>query len=328
MKDIFILLLAIIGLQNAYSQNIIPSNCNAPDSVRALYEDDADRLAVRWVFDNNHAYKDSIRISDSVSNIFMKALLSVYNAKNLPARDTVIRKLNIQSFHYPVLKEVIVSADSNAAWMKSLRNNKIPTGNKYLDSIISTFNLQLESYYAWSNFNHWLVFSSTQNCNVAALCQALNKTDSVRYAEPNAMAGDGDEISAKVFNSFTELIYSSGWGDCPAGCIYRRFWKFRVYNDCSVEFVESYGDKMENTGLHETGFPNISLFPNPFQNAITINGLQAPFQYSISNIVGQILAAGYTEQNTINGLEKLERGVYILQIRANGKTGNFKLLKN
>ena len=38
------------------------------------------------------------------------------------------------------------------------------------------------------------------------------------------------------------LDFSIGWGDCPAGCIYRRHWVFGVDNNCSVSLIAAFTD--------------------------------------------------------------------------------------
>jgi hypothetical protein len=47
----------------------------------------------------------------------------------------------------------------------------------------------------------------------------------VRYAEPNGIIGDGNDIVARANRTYT---LSRGWGDCPAGCISREYFDFTV----------------------------------------------------------------------------------------------------
>jgi hypothetical protein len=37
------------------------------------------------------------------------------------------------------------------------------------------------------------------------------------------------------------ITFSIGRGDCPAGCIYHKYWEFRVLNDYA-EFVKTFED--------------------------------------------------------------------------------------
>ncbi len=42
-----------------------------------------------------------------------------------------------------------------------------------------------------------------------------------------ARSGAGTEIiNDSIYSTHVELTYSYGWGDCPSGCMWRRYWKF------------------------------------------------------------------------------------------------------
>jgi hypothetical protein len=60
------------------------------------------------------------------------------------------------------------------------------------------------------------------------LAQLFQPVDGVRYAEPNGAIGDGNDIVARANRTYT---LSRGYGDCPAGCIYRESWDFTVTED-------------------------------------------------------------------------------------------------
>ena len=51
---------------------------------------------------------------------------------------------------------------------------------------------------------------------------------------------DGDRIYPWYANDKLTYLFREGWGDCPAGCIYSRYWYFRTSDDGSVEYVGSY----------------------------------------------------------------------------------------
>ncbi|MEM8947555.1 MAG: hypothetical protein AAGD11_20445 [Planctomycetota bacterium] len=60
------------------------------------------------------------------------------------------------------------------------------------------------------------------------LAELFDNIDGVRYAEPNYLIGDGDDIVAGPNRTYT---LSRGSGDCPAGCISRQSWDFTVTSD-------------------------------------------------------------------------------------------------
>jgi hypothetical protein len=57
------------------------------------------------------------------------------------------------------------------------------------------------------------------------LAELFQPVSGVRYAEPNGVIGDGNDIVARLDRTYT---LSRGFGDCPAGCIYRESWDFTV----------------------------------------------------------------------------------------------------
>jgi hypothetical protein len=54
--------------------------------------------------------------------------------------------------------------------------------------------------------------------------------------------GDGPDIRASVHGEGWRLDYSVGFGDCPAGCIYRHTWSFAVSGDGVVTFLGRSGE--------------------------------------------------------------------------------------
>lgn len=53
---------------------------------------------------------------------------------------------------------------------------------------------------------------------------------------PNGTIGDGDDIIAQSDRTYT---LSRGFGDCPAGCIYRMQWHFTVSDDTGVALISA-----------------------------------------------------------------------------------------
>ena len=84
-------LITFLCISNIAKSQTVPSSCTAADSIVKLYNDDADRLAMRHTFNFNLPYKDSITINKPLHKTYINALLAVFNAINLPARDTVVQ---------------------------------------------------------------------------------------------------------------------------------------------------------------------------------------------------------------------------------------------
>jgi hypothetical protein len=76
-----------------------------------------------------------------------------------------------------------------------------------------------------SNFGKYVRFAFGQVYHGERLSDLFDPVNGVRYAEPNGIFGDGNDIVARSNRTYT---LSRGYGDCPAGCIYRQTWDFTV----------------------------------------------------------------------------------------------------
>ena len=81
--------------------------------------------------------------------------------------------------------------------------------------------------------------------------------------------GDGNDIEVSLHSNFVKLIYKHGSGDCPSGCIYNDFFIFKVYNNCSVEFVGTSQLSLTD----KESYPSISIFPNPVTSSFQISNV-------------------------------------------------------
>lgn len=324
------ILLAIIHF--GYGQ-IIPSSCTAPDSIVKKYNTDADRLALRKIHQNNLNYVDSVDIPQIHADTILNALLAVYNATTLPARDTVVEIYEIHSFRDPDINSILITADSNLSWMQQFRNGVTLTGNPTIDSLINLYHLHLipSSYIPYSFASpfptHKVIMESDSNYNFLALTNTFLSISGVYDFTINTWTGGGSEITATIHNDYVELIYSVNWGDCPSGCMYSRYWEFKIYYDCSVEFVGSYGNSLTTTINERNKKLPITISPNPFNNHLNIYELNGSFDYVIYNILGKQLAKGKLVENKIQGLDWLHSGQYLIHIKGNGKSTTQKLIK-
>lgn len=319
------ILLTILLLTNFSFGQRIKSNCSASDSITSIYCDDADRLTLKRLYRIDSRFADSITIPKQMSDTILRALIAVYNVKSLPARDTVINKLKIHTFKDIEINMFSIVADSNLVWVKNLRSGKIPCGYTMIDSLIIPYYFKLESFsQTFPSFAYRIKLKSDSNYNIEELTKRLNGIPGVISSSPITGYGDGNRIIDSIYTDHVELIYSYGWGDCMAGCIYRRYWKFNVYFDCSVEFVKSYGKRLSNK---QAFMETISLNPNPFTDFIKISGYYDEINYSIYNQIGIKYQEGVTTNGIIDNLGSLKPGIYLIVISNQNNVGTFKIIK-
>jgi hypothetical protein len=75
------------------------------------------------------------------------------------------------------------------------------------------------------DFSQWVHLQFGQVYHGVRLAELFRPISGVRYADPNGIIGDGNDIVAWADRTYA---LSRGFGDCPAGCIYRESFDFTV----------------------------------------------------------------------------------------------------
>jgi hypothetical protein len=327
MQIRFLIITFVIASYSLNAQMTTPSSCTTSDSSTITYFTDAQRLTLTKIKRQNLTYKDSVEIPINHIDTVFRALIAVYNATVLPARDTVISMLQIHTFPDPAMNRFVVAADSTLSWMQQLKAGNIPTGNAEIDDLISTYNLTNYTYSNSSNLYAWheLVFLTNDNYNLFALTDLFGALPQVQFAELDYYVGDGGTIRDSIYSDHVELTYNYAWGDCMAGCMYQRYWKFKVYFDCSVEYVESFGNTLTFNKLDVVKNDIMTVYPNPFSDKISVQGINGSFDYSISNVLGQQIKVGKSSNGIIENLGVLDENIYFLNIKNDNQSRVFKV---
>lgn len=313
-----------LGLSKIGQSQIVQSSCVAHDSIKVLYQTDADRLAVRNIIATNSSYIDSVIIQVDLSERILNAMLAVYNATGIAERDTVIDEFNIHTYINPSLNLFTVKADSIELWMQNIKNNISPTGNNTVDNLVNTYGLSVNGYYSYGNPSHHIVnFQSLSNLNIIPLTGLFETVNGVSYSNVSHYPGDGNDINASLHPNYVELIYKHGYGDCLSGCIFNDFYIFKVYTDCSVEFVSK-----SNVGIKGNEFldyTSISIYPNPVNNELYITNASENSNYVIVNLLGVEVKKGRLPSNNSVNTTGLNSGVYFIKI---GNSKSIKFIRN
>lgn len=215
------------------------SDAVIPDSLRPAYQDDAVRLALRFLEATHSPARNSVEPPAALVRTLRDALTHVYLFEHA-ARDTVIEVLRIHTFPNPPLHELIVGVDTTHAWVSEWRAGRRFTGQPSVDALLEQYQLSVREYYPWS-FGHAVVLRAAAPLNMAALARRFVGIAGIRYAEPNGYMGDGNDIRARVQGSGWRLDYSLGAGDCPAGCTMRTTWSFLVDHAGTVSYLGRSG---------------------------------------------------------------------------------------
>lgn len=219
-----------------------------PHLIFIRYQEDAQRLALRWLQSEEAPGLDEIALPTDLVEDLHQALARVHNATELAARDSVVALYDVHTFPRPDMLRVVLSVDSAAEWPRAWRAGHRLTGNAAIDALMTEWDLRLDSYHDLTYFDDAARLSATVPLNTFALAARFEEIEGVFSAGPGGFDGDGDDITAEANAGAWLLEYSVGFGDCPAGCIGRHFWTFRVHDDGVVEYLGSRGDPPPEPG--------------------------------------------------------------------------------
>ncbi|MGB0930144.1 MAG: hypothetical protein ACPGVB_05180 [Chitinophagales bacterium] len=213
-----------------------PQNCEQSDLVKNQYSNDAYKLAVE-LMKHDEVNTSSIQIPTEYVQKAMDALMVVYNATEIPARDLVIDTYNIHALTTP--NRFMVGLDTAYPWTNNWIHGNKNTGNNTIDQLLGNNNIEIVEYLG---FIETVILEAKTPLNASGLLSTLNGIGGIKRVEYEQTLGDGNDIEVRSFDDYLEMTYSVGYGDCASGCRFRSYWQFKVYNDCSIEYVGNFGD--------------------------------------------------------------------------------------
>lgn len=338
MKTYSIIVILSCIAATSFAQRV-QSSCDAPDSIKKKYREDAAWLAYQYEQNTNSPYLDSVIIPQDLQDRFMNALLAVYNVVGLPEADTVSKfkfKRNngekpsvISSFHDYPLNKMSLSLDTTILWQNRFIKGLKPTGNFGLDNIIEQYGIIFDTLYY--NIYGSAAFTK-ERYNMVVLDSLMKKAGLI--ASVDWICCDGDKIEGEIGkDNSVQLIYSVYWGDnLVAGSNSERaFWQFRVFPDCSVEFDTSYGYSWQKykVNYHFQSLKNdLILYPNPASGPLTIE-TSSQSAIEIIDLKGKVLQNVLSsEDKTEIDISSLPNGTYFIRATdKNGKKSNAKFIK-
>ena len=332
LKHYVLIISCISSFFHVCKAQTVISSCDAPDSIVEFYKHDAATLALRHLYADTSVVQSDLIIPDTVRLPILNALIAVYNASSIPERDTVVDFFSIHTNVYPATNSFVIRADSNLVWMNNLQHGIYPIGNSFLDSLLSVYQFELTSYFDYPYMlhpsTHSAVFSTANDYNIKAVVNRVQTIAGVYFADPNTGWNPNVEILDALFPTYTELTFRYGWGDCLAGCMYKRYWKFRIFPDCSVSFMGSYGQSYPLAFVTENKLEQTIVYPNPFSDELTVSGIIGSYDLIIYDAFGQSVRNTPLTENTTVDVSDLSKGVYVVNIQNATENKVFKVVKH
>ncbi len=316
--DIKILIVVVaITLSGNILAQTVPSSCVGTDSIKNIYYVDAVRLAVKRIYDINSP--DTINVTIRQENIdsCLSSLIAVHNATGLQARDTVIDILQIHT-QDPVLNFFSIEVDTANPWTTSWKQSVTLTGDNTIDTLLIKYGLTLVDYIVGGS-QVFALFQTDSLLNIYALVDSFKLLPGIVDVQKAPMPGDAPNIYYTVQDSSQKLTFRYGWGDCLNGCIYSRYWEFKIYQNCSVEYLGSYGTPLPITSIFESDTysqSTITIYPNPTIGLITITGtFDDPATLELYDITGRkVTKHMITGNNYQLNISHLLKGFYIYEL--------------
>ncbi|HEX2898697.1 MAG TPA: hypothetical protein VHS96_03150 [Bacteroidia bacterium] len=210
-----------------------------PAELALAYREDAARLAVRELLSTTQTGERVADIPADRIEFYYDLLTRVYWM--CQKIDSIPDLSGIHTRKTPDLRQVQIVLEKDSPFKENWSKGITVTGNLYLNQLIAKYKLSIKNYREGS-IGPTLIMESPGYLNTPELAFLIKNFESIRTAEAEGMAGDGNDI---VWGSDSKnamaLKYSIGAGDCPSGCIQRKFWVFYVLPDGSINYMGTRG---------------------------------------------------------------------------------------
>lgn len=322
----FTLILVAIFSTSLYSQE-----CALDEWIEEEYFCDAQRLALREIAsDNDHEFQDSIFIPQSITNKYLGIISSVY-FQNTDLTNTIFNYYSIHAFpdlRYPwnnPYSQITLHVDTNYTWVNAYIQDSLVSGNVKFDSITSIYDFKL-LHVMYLTSSIFVYIGSFDVLHLEPLVSPFESINGIISANTeNPWIGDGNDIEITFSNDTSFIVFSLGWGDCPAGCDNRHYWEYSVFN-CISTYENSYGDPLPS-GFDNSSVDDMMIFPNPIEDKIFIkNSTGEKLTIQVYTLKGELVLRQQIRSNSID-LSELNSGMYFLTIWSDKKRETIKILK-
>ncbi len=261
MKLIINLLILLLSV-NYVAKAQIQSSSQLTPQLQNFYNLDVHHIALNRIYDSNSPAITEITIPTQFLDTIWDGLAAVHNAYPLTARDSVFDIYCMHHWGYAannVNHTIYIKADQPTGWASAWTSGQTLTGYGSVDFLLTTYGFTLSGYLSSINVAE---FTTTQNLNLEAFCSHMENITGIDYSEIVPVYGDGNTISYNKIGDNQYFTFDLAFGDCYAGCIYHRKWKYKVnYLTKIVEYLGMTNSPPLN------GYP----LPNPSNCNLTGN---------------------------------------------------------
>lgn len=321
----YVALLALLSFYTAHAQTVY-SSCEGDSLLYEKYRYNASTLTLRWVYENDHPSKDSLKISDEIRKRMYRPLFAVHNAITLDARDTIVEMLDVKAMDKHMLKIFCFKCRVDDYWTRDCqktlngpRNALFIVNDDYTAYLKAHGVERLHSegdctgsdgyagcrcHYAAQDFLNLLQIKKTIDTS------SFIWHDPLWWQFRQYIYDYPGDISIEFHTHYSDLTYYYKWTDISPK---EHYWKFRVLKDCRVDYLGAFGDKLPDAVLDTLSDKEFALFPNPVSNILTISGIREDINYILRDATGRIVQEGVSSSRQID-FRHLVQGVYFLSV--------------
>ncbi len=322
-----------------------PSDCSIPAELSTYYERDIKNMALRRMDQLQSPDLQLIRIPSSWQDTIARGLAAILQS-GLPEADSVFNRYCVHDNTSPmqIYQGLLIQVDLAYPWTQAWQNLNTITGNPYIDTLTTRYHLQLVQFFDWS-FADYALLHTDSLWNVYALIDSLTLEPGVLNGEPDYIIGTAGRIE---YDKIDDIQYINFWfqfNDCFDGCDNYRKWKFRVNEDCEVNYLgfEDFGV----FGIEPLPTPSdcaiytflpvvkahrkFSVYPNPASHWLSVKtniSIGYPQDYEIHDFAGKIVQSGslINEDQKIS-VSALSPGVYSFHFSVNKLAVSFVVME-
>lgn len=210
-------------------------------------------LAMQLVFetvtaDTNHPDHTKVLLPAKLLDKTTDDLTAISKLKDKES-DTVFSMAKIHKYYYgDMLRMLTVHIPRNLCTDK-LRYYTITHQCSAVDSLLAKYNFSTQKVLSetyppgTADTKYIFTFAACLPLNTVAMAKKLKQTGLVYSAEPfPPLGGTRPQVLIEPTPTHTFYTFGWGWGDCPAGCMFWRYWKFSVNVAGKATFLNSWGD--------------------------------------------------------------------------------------
>lgn len=259
-----------------------------------------------WVYRNRHspdAVTLTLRLQES--GIFLDEKLADEVEWALAAARTAHDRLaELHALPDYVPDQLIVSCSPSAPWLAAWNRGQVETGYEPIDSLGKSYDL-LSVERIGSDLPHFLL-TFARPMRVPELARHYVSVPGVITANPNSVAGDGNRIECFRKDNLWHFVFSEGWGDCPSGCLNRRYWYVLVQPDGASQLVQTWEQDFTQPRIHLWNIP--ARFPaTAFQDLEELLGAMASPQWWVRRHAAEVCGLLFAEDEPWLGEDALHR---------------------